>query len=128
MTAWLVAENGLRLARVDTVTAVTLDVDNERDDPTKYHPTKWLMRAKKVRLMVGVQGYEAPMCALTCPGKDATEALGQLMGMLADLSRKHSGSADTVYLHAIYQDWPSRLPDRLWRVTTSLPDQEWILR
>jgi hypothetical protein len=127
MTAWLVAEDGFRLARVDTVVSVAMDVDNQRDDPTKDHPTKWLARADKVRLLVGVQGYET-MCVLTCPGRDATEARRQLMGVLAEMRRKHANGGDNVYVHAMYVNWPSRLPDRLWRVTSDMPEQEWIRR
>lgn len=128
MTAWLVSEDGFRLARVDGVVSVALAVDNGRDDPSKYHPTKMLARANKVRIMVGAQGQDAPMCALTCPGRDAPEALKQLMATLAELRRQHSDNGADVYAHAMYVNWPSRMPDRLWRVTRDIPEQEWIRR
>lgn len=127
MTAWLVSEDGFRLARVDSVVSVALDVDNDRDDPTKYHPTKWIARANRVRLMVGVQGYETPMCALTCPGRDAPQALKQLMATLSETRRKHDGG-DDLYVHAMYVNWPSSMPGKLWRVTRDIPEQEWIRR
>nr|PZM90911.1 MAG: hypothetical protein DIU77_17330 [Thermocrispum agreste] len=127
MTAWLVSEDGFRLARVDSVVSVTLDVVNDRDDPTKYHPTKWLARAPKVRLMVGIQGNDA-MCALTCPGRDAAEALKQLVATLAETQAKHDQAGDTVFVHAMYVHWPSPVPRQLWQVTRDMPDQEWIRR
>ncbi|MER7361970.1 hypothetical protein [Nonomuraea wenchangensis] len=127
MTAWLVAENGFRMARADAITSVTLDVDNDRDDRTKYHPTKWLDRANWVRLVVGVPG-EAPMCALTCPGRYAAESLKRLLDMLAEARRKHGDAGGNVYVHAMYQDWPSRFPDPLWKVTSDIPEPEWIRR
>jgi hypothetical protein len=127
MTAWLVAEDGFRLVRIDSVVSVTLAFDNDRDDPTRYHPTKLLDRARTARLMVGAQGSDVLMCALTCPGRDAPEALKQLMAVLSTMGRKQADSSD-VYVHAMYVNWPSRVPDRLWKVTSEIPDPEWIRR
>jgi hypothetical protein len=127
MTAWLVSEDGLQAARADSVVSVTLVAANERDDPAKYHPTKMLVRSDNVRIVVGVQGDRA-MCVLTCPGRDARDARNQLMQLLVELGRKYGNGDGHVYAHAMYVNWPSRLPDQLWRVTASIPDPEWIRR
>lgn len=128
MTAWLMSEDGVRMARIDSVMSVAMDVRNDRDDPAKYHPAKVIARASLVRLMVGVQGEDKPMCALSCPGKDAPEALRQLMATLSEMRRKHANGSDDVFVHAMYVNWPSRMPDLLWKATRDIPEPEWIRR
>jgi hypothetical protein len=128
MTAWLVSEDGMRLVRVDRIEAVTLHVDNERDDPDwdKVHPAKKIARAGRARIVVSTESAE--VVALTCPGRDVVHARAELVQLATAMAHKHAGDPGTVYVHAMYRSWPRRRPDRVWQVTTDIPDPDWVLR
>lgn len=126
MTAWLVSEDTFRLARVDSITSVELALGDEAEAREKYHPVKRLARARGACILVGAHGLDRPICALTCPGRDAQHALRQLLTVLAHVREKDAGNLASVYVHAIYPSWPSRTPEQVWSVTSDMPEPEWI--